>query len=134
MWQVLFACVYGKKLTIFPCQGNASFSTRKMCSCVRPSRKTWQVYEKYFYGLGNKRRPWRWDKCLITTFRAHEQLQTCQGKLDIVKENVLVCARLNLATIVLYTNAGLPRITSAHLYPQYIHSLIDLYRSSIHAQ
>jgi hypothetical protein len=51
--QVLFARVYGKRLTFFhakePCPkaSYASFWTRKICSCVRPPRKN-------YYGFGKQ--------------------------------------------------------------------------------
>lgn len=66
-WQAFFdkfyfsAHVYGKKLTIFPLAkehrfkvSHASFWTREIYVrvYVRPPRKTWKVYMKYFYGFG----------------------------------------------------------------------------------
>jgi hypothetical protein len=95
---VLFGCVYGKKLTIFPCQSSfvptlvmPAFGQGKF---VRVPRKSWQVYKKYFYGFGKQKVVLTRDKCL-TTFLAHEQqnlsrkiywLCTREGKL--IKENL----------------------------------------------
>jgi hypothetical protein len=67
---------------------HARFWTRKICSCVRPPKKTWQVFKKYF-GFGKQKADLAWDKCW-TTFRPRQQqnLSRIEKLVDCTHEKV----------------------------------------------